>query len=282
MIEIGNIYYFLYMIISIILIVISLLFINKFNPKVQKRIIFCILLSGFIVNIIKIFTEKYFNDLPSSLRKITFENICAVSTIIFPFVFLSKNQKWKDYLYCFGIFGGAGCILFPNPVIGEKAFAFDTFRCYYCHLVLILGALLMVKCGFHKLNYHKLWKVPFTFFTVLCIILLNEILLMSIGFVEPDINLFFDRSYRNSSFIFGPTPAFDKIKPIIDIFVPRIFRIVQFGPLKGEEIYLPIIWMLLPATLIIYLLGFIIYIPFEYEHIKNDLIKLKFKIIKED
>ena len=133
----------------------------------------------------------------------------------------------------------------------------------------------MVKCEFHTLNYHRLWRVPFTFFEVLVIILFNEIILMATGLIEPNISNLFSRSYRNSSFIFGPAPSFNFVKPILDIFVPKIFRTVPCGVNKGQELYWPVIWMVLPAYIILYGLGLLIYLPFEREHMKNDIIILK-------
>lgn len=276
MIKLGNIYYFLYMAISIFLIIFTILITSKQNKKTQKIIIFCILMSGFILHFLKLLNKQYYEDLPYSLRKVSFENICAVSTLIFPFIFLFGNDKWKDYMYCFGIFGGVGMIINPNPAIGYSIFAFEAIRCYYCHLVLVISAILMVKCGFHKLDYHRLWKMPITFFEVLVIILFNEVILMATGLVKPDIMAFFDRSYRNSSFIFGPTPSFDWLKPVIDFFVPSLFRTIPFGSLKGQELYWPIIWMVIPGYILLYILGVGIYLPFEKEHMKSD-----FKIFKE-
>ncbi len=282
MIQLGNFYYFMYMILSLAIIGVVTYITQKQSKKVQKTIILGILFSGFILHFLKLVDKEYYNDLPYSLRKVSFENICAVSTLIFPFIFLTKSNKWKDYMYCFGILGGLGVLVYPNPAVGHGAFSFETIRCYYCHLVLILSSILMVKCEFHKLDYHRLWKVPFTFFEVLVIILFNEIVLMATGLVEPNIYNLLDRGYRNSSFIFGPTHGFDAIKPAIDVFVPKIFRVAPCGPLKGEELYWPIIWMVLPAYVVLYGLAILIYLPFEKNHMKDDFRLFKQKLKKEN
>lgn len=282
MIKIGNVYYFMYIIVALTLIVVLTIFISKKEKKFQKYFIFGLLLSGFILHFLKLIDKEYYDDLPYSLRKVSFENICAVSTLIFPWLFFVKSNKWKDYMYCFGIFGGIGALIYPGPAINHGVFSFETIRCYYCHFILVLGAILMVKCGFHTLDYHRLWRVPFTFFEVLIIILFNEIILMATGLVKADINLLFDRSYRNTSFIFGPTPAFDAFKPFIDFFVPKAFRTVPFGELKGQEMYWPIIWMVIPAFIFINLLGLVMYLPFEKDHMKSDIEMLKLKFIKKE
>jgi len=282
MVQLGNFYYFLYMILSLIIIFVVVYFTAKQSQKISKIIILCILFSGFILHFLKFLDKAYYDDLPYSLRKVSFENICAVSTLIFPFIFLTKSNKWKDYMYCFGIFGGLGVLVYPHPALSHPAFSFEVIRCYYCHLVLILSSILMVKCGFHKLDYHRLWKVPFTFFEVLIIILFNEVVLMATGLIQPDILKLLDRSYRNSSFIFGPTPGFDKIKPAIDLFVPKLFRTVPCGALKGKELYWPIVWMVLPAYVIIYALGILIYLPFEKKHMSEDLKIVLEKLKKEN
>lgn len=282
MIKLGNVYYFMYMIVALTLIFVITIIVSKKEQKFQKYFIFGLLLSGFILHFLKLLDKEYFDDLPYSLRKVSFENICAVSTLIFPWIFLTNNTKWKDYMYCFGVFGGIGALIYPGPAINHGVFSFETIRCYYCHFVLVLSAILMVKCRFHKLDYHRIWKVNFTFFEILILILFNEIVLMATGLVKADIKLLFDRSYRNTSFIFGPTPAFDAFKPFIDFFVPKFFRTVPCGEFKGQEMYWPIIWMVIPALIFITLLGILISMPFEWEHMKNDFKQLKVRFKKTE
>ena len=133
MIKIGNVYYFMYIIVALTLIVVLTIFISKKEKKFQKYFIFGLLLSGFILHFLKLIDKEYYDDLPYSLRKVSFENICAVSTLIFPWLFFVKSNKWKDYMYCFGIFGGIGALIYPGPAINHGVFSFETIRCYYCH-----------------------------------------------------------------------------------------------------------------------------------------------------
>ena len=69
MIKIGNVYYFMYIIVALTLIVVLTIFISKKEKKFQKYFIFGLLLSGFILHFLKLIDKEYYDDLPYSLRK---------------------------------------------------------------------------------------------------------------------------------------------------------------------------------------------------------------------
>ena len=75
MIQLGNFYYFMYMVLSLAIIGVVTYITQKQSKKVQKIIILGILFSGFILHFLKLVDKEYYNDLPYSLRKVSFENI---------------------------------------------------------------------------------------------------------------------------------------------------------------------------------------------------------------
>jgi len=245
----------------------SKLFINRF--------IFGLLLSAFVLHFSKLLFEPYFSELPQSIRKITFENICAVSTLVFPWFYLSKKKILLDYMVVIGMLSGLAALVVPTEALGKPPFTFDVLRFYYSHIVIFLSPFLMVVTKIYQFNYRRIFLVPLMFYVILLIILINEIILMQIGYVESDLNSLLDPNYRNSSFIFGPTMYFQNVKWILTMWVPKIFLT---GPNAGQVLYWPIIWLIIPAYIYISLFGFIIGLIFSYQHIKQDVLHLIYKL----
>lgn len=258
--------------------VFCLLFLKKRSPKFQKWFIFFLLLSAFSLHFMKQFFEPYQSNLPAGLRHSTFENICAVSVLIFPWIFLSKSEPWKDYMFYIGILSGIGAMIIPTEALGKELLSFDVLRFYYVHMVIFLAPLLMVNFKQHKLNYRRVYRLPLSFIIILGIIIVNEVVLIAIGFVESDMATFLNQNDRNSSFIFGPTEYFKDSAAILNVLVPSIFRKPLIGPSTNTTVYWPIIWLVIPLYVYLPLLGIVVSLPYEYQHIKEDLNQICHKI----
>ena len=267
-----NLYYWIPIALTfIILFIIWFIFKNKTYEQ-QNKLIIILLFFNLFFHLTKLFFEPYLSGLPSTIRNISFENICAVSTLIFPFLYLSKNRILKDYLYYFGLLGGLAALFIPTEALNQPFFTYDTIRFYIVHSILLIAPILMMLFKLHKINYKKYWQTLVVFVVVLIIIMVNEWILGLLGWV--DMTLFFDRGYRNSSFIFGPTPMFDKVANyIIDPLVPNFLRKDYFN-LGIVDFYFPILWM----TGIIVVYGSILLLGlaslFDYQTIKDDFIKI--------
>jgi hypothetical protein len=211
--------------------------------------------------------------MPYSIRTITPENICAVSVLIFPWFFLSKNPILKDYMFYIGIFSGIGATVLPIDVISRSAFEFETFRYHFSHALLWIIPLLMVLLKLHTLDYKRIIKVPFIFYLILCIILVNEVILVGTGFVQADI--LFSSEIRNHTLIFGPLAEVEFIGILFNTLTPELFRTVPIGVNAGNPFYWPIVWLIIPSFVYFSLASLILSLPFEHKRIKND-VKLLF------
>lgn len=247
----------------------------------QKQFLQIVLFLNLALHFCKLLFNPYRDNLPESIRKVTFENICAVSTLLFPFIYLrnSKDSVLKNYFYFIGVLGGGLAILIPTEAIGKSPICFDTIRFYVCHFVLIMVPLLSAKFGIIELDYKKTFYVPLCFIIVEMLILINELILIKIGFVQCDnISMFFDRDYRNSSFIFGPTSLFDGISKIITIFTPKMFKTDYFMINNGVNFFFPILWLIIPALIYLPLINILIQMPFTWKEIKKVFIEKKKKM----
>ena len=276
MVEYFNFYYFLYLALAVALFFGLYFLLRNKSEQVSKIVLFSILLTSFILHFLKLLDESYKAWLPYSIRTITPENICAVSVLVFPWFFLSKKTILKDYMFYIGIFSGIGATVLPIDVIGHNAFAFETFRYHFSHALLWIIPLLMVLLKLHTLDYKRIIKVPFIFYLILCIILVNEIILIGTGFVNPDI--LFSREIRNHTLIFGPLSEVEFIGIIFNTLTPEIFRTVPIGVNASQPLYWPIVWLIIPSFVYFSLASLLLSLPFEHKRIKKDIKLLITKI----
>ena len=277
MIYIFNYIYFLYIAFALILLIGLYLLLRNKSKKVSSIVLFSLLLSGFILHFLKLFADFYQAWMPTAIRTLTPEAICTVSIIIFPWLFLSKNPLSKDYMFYMGMFGGLVATLYPVNVIGFDAFEFETIRFFYHHVLLWVVPLLMMMLKLHTLDYKRIWKISFLAIFVLCIILINEVILVGTGFVRADI--LFSYEFRNTALIFGPMPELGPVNTFLTAFTPELFTTVPIGPNAGETFYWPIVWMLVPAFIYFTIGAFLLALPFEYKKIKRDTLAIKAKVI---
>ncbi len=263
--EIGNVYYYLlFLFILTNITILSVFIVNKKSVKFNKIFIFSILLSGFILHFLKLLFPPYHHDWPYSLSSISFENLCAVSTLIFPWLYLSKNQFLKDYMVLVGLISGLVSIIFPYQSAGFERISFDIIRFYYAHFVLFLAPLLMLHTNLHHFNLKSIFKIPFLVYGSLILILANEVILITLGIVSGDINTLLDPSIRNSALIFGPNPYTSGLNWLYSPLVPDVLKTIPYGENAGQPMYWPIIWMIIPVYLFVCLIGVIIDLSFKY------------------
>lgn len=247
-VKVGNGFYFMYIIIAVIYFVSLYLILRKRSEKTQRVVLVIILFLNFALHFLKQAFVPYINNFPSSLRKSTLENICAVSTVFFPFIFLIKKQNiLHDYMYFIGFCGGLGALLYPTEALNEFPFAFDVLRFYFCHINLIVVPLTAAMLGINRPRLKKFWAIPILFLAQEAIICLNEIFLIKIGFVKSTWSEFLDRKIRNNSFVFGLTPEFDFLSFLFDPLVPFFFKTDVFHINGGTPFYFPVLWFIVPS-----------------------------------
>lgn len=259
---------------------------RKKSEKVQKWVLFGILALNFALHFIKqAFPEYLFEDyyvtgtlvrkgFPAILRKCTPENICAVSTLIFPFIFLSKWKTGKDYMFYLGSISGLlGCFV-PLPAKGLPFYSPEVIRCFICHASLWQVPILMVLFGHHKLDYRRIWKTLVMYFLVLCVIMVNELILIRIGWVGTktlftevidgvEYNGYFDSSSRDMGYAVGlPAGTMDTIGKYVLWMTPRAWK----------DPYVPILWELFPVIIYGGLGCLAMCAYWEHKHMRQDCV----------
>ncbi len=271
MIELFNLGYFIYILIAVAVFFLLFFILRKRTKKTQYITLLVILFCNLALHFLKLCFEPYRSGLPETIRKVTFENICAVSTLVFPFIFLTKKKSvLHDFMFFIGVFGGLGALLYPAEALGKEAITFDTIRFYLCHMSLCIVPLLSAIFNIHRPRLKNVWYIPLLFFVYEIVIFINEIILIKLNFVSSTLSEFFDRDIRNSSFIFGPLSSFDSLGFLFEPLVPSIFKSDFLGINNGTPFYFPILWMVFPVLIYFPIAYLIITSPFTiYDFVKS-------------
>jgi len=248
------------------------------NRRTAEIVLFSLLMLSFVLHFLKLTFDFYQAWMPRAIRTITPENICAVSVLVFPWFFLSKSKLCKDYMFYIGILSGVGATAFPIDAIGHHVFELEVMRFYISHILLWVVPLLMVILKLHTLDYKRIYKIPFIFYLILCVILANEVILIGAGFVSID--FLFSNEIRNATLIFGPLAEVEFVGRMFLALTPEVFLTVPIGPYSGTPFYWPIIWMVIPSFIYFCIVGPLMALPFEYKNMKADLLTIKEKLFQ--
>ena len=262
-VQVGNGFYFMYICIAVVYAAAIALILRRTSKKTARIVLLVILFLNFSLHFIKQAFVPYVNNLPQSIRRSTVENLCAVSTVFFPLIFLiKKHTVLHDFMYFIGVAGGISALFYPTEALGQPPFAFDTIRFYVCHTNLLVVPLTAAIVGLHRPRISKFWAIPLLFLVWEAIICLNEYFLMGVGLVDGNYSDLLNPGFRNSSFTFGVRPDFAWSAALFDPFVPWFFKTDAFGLNGGKAFYFPVLWLIGPAFVYLIPLYVIVSSPF--------------------
>lgn len=249
---------------------------NK-SDSTKKIVLFAFLALGLIAHFTKVYYPPYSTDEARMLRDSWFVNICAGNIALFPFMFWSKNDKIKDYMFYIGVISGLIALFYPQEPIAKVDQAgeqLDIIRFYYHHWMVLAVPLLMVMLGLHTLDYKRIWVAPTGLLLLMLFIILNQLFMSELGFIPlRDRNNFFGIDYKNTSYIWGPGVN-DAIGNVFAIFTPKFFKTVPVGEFAGQEKYWPWFWIIVPCYIMVTPLAFGLSMIFDHKHFGADMKKL--------
>ncbi len=250
-VRVGNTYYFIYLLFGALMTLLLIKVLGQLKDHQKRHLLFGMLIGGLILHVFKVFLPPY-HDLDYPLRKLSLENICAVSTVFFPIVFLTKNKTLKDYMVMAGIMSGLLAFMYPANAISDQfdgayvglkhAFSFEVIRFYLSHWLLFAVPFAMMHFQMHTISIKRVLRPPIILISVFFLIYVNELVLTKIGWV-PKEDLY-NPEGRNPSLIFGLSSTFRNAGNILLILVPS-FLLVH--PVTKEAFSWPVLWMILPV-----------------------------------
>ena len=249
---------------------------NK-SDTTKKIVLFAFLALGLIAHFTKVYYPPYSTDEARMLRDSWFVNICAGNIALFPFMFWSKNEKIKDYMFYIGVISGLIALFYPQEPIAkldQAAEQLDIIRFYYHHWMVLAVPLLMVMLGLHTLDYKRIWVAPTGLLLLMLFIILNQLFMSELGFIPlRDRGNFFGIDYKNTSYIWGPGVN-DAIGNVFAIFTPKFFKTVPVGEFAGQEKYWPWFWIIVPCYILVTPLAFGLSMIFDHKRFGADMKKL--------
>ena len=284
-IQMFNLWYFFWLILGVGLVAGLYYLLRNTSTKTKKAVLFSLLALGFVLHFLKAYIPPYSTDQARWYRDSWFSNICAANIALFPFMFFSKKNTMKDYMFYVGILSGVLAYVYPQEPLAKAdqlADQLDIVRFYYHHWMLAAVPLLMVMLGIHKVSYKRVWVAPVGMLLLMLFIILNQIFQSELGFVPlRDKQNFFDIGYKNSSYIWGPGTN-DAIGNFFAMFTPKFFKTVPVGDFAGQEKYWPWFWMIVPVFVLLLPLSFGLSMIFDRKNFCEDVRKLKQKFAKKE
>lgn len=276
MVKLGNFWYFFFIILATGFIVGMYYLLRGKSMKCKKIVLASLLIFNLALHYIRLFFAPYAGNTAKILENAWFINICAVSVLTFPFIFFSRSDVAKDWMFYIGVISGFLALVYPTEAINKSVATFDLWRFYSCHTVIIAGPLLMVLLKVHTLNYRNIWKMPFCMMAVLLFIICNQVLQSELGIIgmRGDDILAPGCGYRNTSLIWGPT---DAVSVLFTWLTPRFMQTIPFGAYAGQAKYWPFFY-LVPGCIVYFLIiPLLLCLPWELKHIRADLRAVKDK-----
>ncbi len=252
-IQIFNGYYFLYILSAIAITILSVRFLKNKSDRFRHWFIFGLIMTNFAVHFLKLLIYPY-SLVDEIWTKVSFENICAASVLLFPFLYFTKNKTLKDYMVMVGM--ASGIITFVAPLdamsdffngtifLGPRsAFMLENIRFYFAHYLLFLVPFLMMHYKMHELSIKRAYRAPFMLLFILLVIFINELIMTAIGWIPKE--HLFDPNKRNPSFIFGSRSSFTGLGLMVGIFVPSFMILTH--PVYEFTFYVPVLWQIIPV-----------------------------------
>ena len=267
--EIGNFWYFLSLALLVIIPLVLYLILKNKSEKTIKYTLLTIAFLNFALHFLKILHPDYLADIKTSLIRMSFENICAISTILLPFAMIFKNKVFKTYLYFISFIGGLMAIIITTDPVGHGIFEFNSLRYYFCHYVLLTVPVVMALTKQFKPEIQTAIWIPVMFLLGQTIILLNEFVLWWTGLIDHNWTTFLSPYYHNPSFVFGPNEAFKWTIDTFGFLIPSVFKTNIFNVEGLTDCYMPVLWVMVPAVIAFPIFYFILTLPFTYPDVKE-------------
>ena len=190
--------------------------------------------------------------------------MCAFLILASPIVILIGSQLWQNFFFYIGSIAGFAsiCVTYwlKEPMV-------EQIRFVICHGLLFVSSFLPLLFGIYKINYRKCWRLPFVFYMILCILIVNDTAVYILAYTEPRPfgNLLQYLILPNPCWAMGPPANYPIIEAFAAPLTPSIFLESKGG------VTTPILWFAIPLFVLITVIGFLLGIMLDNKHFKDDM-----------
>lgn len=244
MLDMFSLVYYLWLIAAVLLfLAIYFGFKNK-SEKFKYYFLFSLTIFAWVIHF-----ARWWFDPDMQLYEMFLKDLCGFSTLVYPFFFLSKNKKLKDYMYFVGGFFAFHSLVYPNNIFGDKILYYNTIRFFFAHFILVSVPLLLV---FWKMHIPSYKNIP----TMVLYILIGALYNFSLSSFFYEMGL----TYRHLNFmgLWGNT---ESVFQTFERFAPFLrYDVVVDGETLSKPI--PFFYMI-PGLIIVYVpIWYVMSLPF--------------------
>lgn len=246
---------------------------SRQSEKCQRRTVLLLMTANLFQHLLKhLIYPQYFGMGFTSLSSAY--NVCACLILMSPAVYLRGNRMLRNFTYFAGAFAGLAAVAVPVWYLGMDVnrLGWDYARFYICHGLLFTASVLPLLLGHHQLSWRDFWQVGVVFFGVLCVILINDILFISMGlFPGADVqDLYGSLVNLNPFSMMGPPEGFPWLLELVGVFTPDFF--LGANP---AGCCVPILWYALPLYLLMSFVSFWVFAAADRKRFLADIRKCK-------
>lgn len=152
MLEMLNFYYFIWVLsVPVAIVGVYYLFKDK-SDKFKYWFLFSLTVFMWVVHF-----SRYWLEPELKIYNMYFTDFCGFSTLLYPFLMLSKHKVFKDYMFYLGAVMAMAAVFYPHPILDHYVYKFNSIRFYLAHLFLVMIPMLLVMWKMHVPSIKNLW-----------------------------------------------------------------------------------------------------------------------------
>ena len=157
MLVIGSLVWYIWLIVTIVLLGLGAYLMRNLQEKTQMRILFGMTLFAWVVHF-----SRYWLDPNLKTHTLFFEDLCGFNTMLYPFLFKMKNKVTKDIMYFVGMVFASHSLFYPNNIDGDPILFYNTIRFFLAHFILVAVPLWLVLWKRHVPQFKNIpWMVVY-------------------------------------------------------------------------------------------------------------------------
>lgn len=267
----GSLFYVLMLLSLAVLAVGAWLILRRCSAKTIRRVVLGLMLLNVAQHLLKPWIyPMYWGQ--GFTHIMTAYNMCATLILLSPLALLCRSRLLKNFVFFVGSVAGVVAVAVPVWYIGKDVadLGWDYARFYICHALLMLTSLMPLVLGLHRPSYREVWHIGTGFLLALCVILVNDFVMMSMGmYTGVDVGTFYQSMLKiNPCGLMGPPATLPWVENLVRLLSPKVFM----GANPAGR-YVPILWYAIPLFVGMTLVSAILFFSIDRKNLVNDLKK---------